>query len=232
MHFKKWVQIHIWVQDANYKSPTWELDPKVHQARTCKSQRDSWDKNIKFDWDLLPGCSNWLGFIEDEQSDVMFIILASERSTALKLWPDQNGFTGRFQCFSIPGCRAVLAYELICLTVLITHCPLFSSLKAWALELYREEASERNKRERRNGQLVWSGGTVPQRGRGEGGREQWKRPGAISHPSCQAASKESRGRAFSSEGRMWNADHRLEESTIQIASLPYALYRVGEVSAK
>lgn len=34
---------------------------------------------------------------------------------------------------------------------------------------------------------------------------------------------ESSGRAFSSEGRMWNADHRLKESTIQSASLPCAL---------
>lgn len=60
---------------------------------------------------------------------------------------------------------------------------LSSFLKAGALQLYGEEVSERNKRERRNEQLVWRGGTAPRRRGGEGAP--WKRPGAISHPSCQ-----------------------------------------------
>lgn len=63
----------------------------------------------------------------------------------------------------------------------------------------------------------------------KGGREPWKRPGAISHPSCQRAQKEGRGRAFSFKGRMWNADHRLEESTIQSVSLPCALSGLGGI---
>lgn len=46
--------------------------------------------------------------------------------------------------------------------------------------------------------------------------------GATSHPSCQMAKKTGRGRAFSSGGRVRNADHRSEESSIQGASLPGA----------
>lgn len=41
--------------------------------------------------------------------------------------------------------------------------------------------------------------------------------------------KKSGGRAFSSKGRMWNADHRLEESTIQTASLPCVLSGRGGI---
>lgn len=103
----------------------------------------------------------------------------------------------------------------------------FSSfLKARLLKLYREEVSERNKS--RRGWTInverWNSSMTRQRRR-DG--EAWKRPGAILHPSCQIAAKESRGRAFSSRGCMWNADHRLKESTIQMASPLCALWTGG-----
>lgn len=85
----------------------------------------------------------------------------------------------------------------------------------------------RRRSEMREGAKEWTisaehGNSSTARQRRRKGREPWKRPGAASHPSCQMALKESRGRAFSSEGRMWNADHRSEESTIQSACLPCA----------
>lgn len=169
-----------------------ELDSEVHQARTWKSHRESLDIKMKFDWDLLPGCSRWLGFIKHKQTywgwaGGCYVYHSGIRKVCCteNLSRSKQIYSG-FHSVCIPGCRAVLAYELICLTVWITSCPLFTRR-----ELYREEVSERNKRERRYEQLVWSGGTVPPRGRGrsrgEDRREPWKRPGAISHPSCQRA---------------------------------------------
>lgn len=100
------------------------------------------------------------------QEDFMFITVVSERSAVPKLYQDQNRFIAGFT-FCILGGWAVLAYELIYLTVWITSCPLFSRREQG--EFCGEEVAERNKRERGNEQLVWRGGTVPRQGRGEGG---------------------------------------------------------------
>lgn len=135
---------------------------QVHQARTWKSHGESLDKKMKFDWDLLPGCSSWLGFIkqhritEAEQEDVMFIILASERCSRI--------YSG-LHCLSILGMQSC--------SCLWTH--LFTSLNI-------DLSSEWSKRERRNEQLVWSGGTVPQWSRGEGGE------GAMKGARCNITS--------------------------------------------
>ena len=119
------------------EKPDMELDSEVHQARTWKSHRESLDKKMRFDWDLLPSCSRWLGFIkqhrliEGEPEDVMFIIPASEGSAALKRPRSKRIYSG-LHSFCTSACRAVLAYELICLTVWITSCPLFSRREHWS----------------------------------------------------------------------------------------------------
>lgn len=81
----------------------------------------------------------------------------------------------------------------------------------------KEEVSDRNEKEWRNKQLTWRQHTTR-----KGGGIRKMKAGATSHPSCQMAQKTGGGRVFSSGGRVRNADHRSEESSIQGASLPGA----------
>lgn len=108
------------------------LDSEMHQAKTRQSHRESLDRRIKFDWDLLPGCSRWLGFIND--TDFMKL---SGRMSHLSFWHPKAPLCWSSAqictdvqwvslCFCIPGCRAGPACELICLMLRITSCPLFS----------------------------------------------------------------------------------------------------------
>lgn len=110
------------------------LDSETHQARTWKSLGESSDREIQFVWDLLPGCSNWMGFIKQrrltgvDQQDVIRKVCCSEslcRSTQINRLIDD--------CF----CIRRPAYELVFSTLRITSCPLFSWRGQWSSEARR-----------------------------------------------------------------------------------------------
>lgn len=148
--------------------------PELLHAKT----RESLGKTMKSVWHHVPGFP-LIGIHSTTQnywSRCYFYHFGIAEVHTLNFCPDRHIFKVGFAVSRSPLSKAVLAYELVCLTVWITTCPPSSRLT-----LYGEAASEWNReRGRRNEQLARSAGTVPRRGRGEGKRGSRER-GQVQH---------------------------------------------------